>query len=203
MKLIKAIMLTMCMCIFVTACASNTQTEDTSADITEDLELADVSSLNSDLAGYFLDFLKLGSLDEAAITELHPDWVASTDGTKEMWDNEQDIENMVSYWRDITEEMSYYSRTFTINTPNIERWINVELTAIDTLLCTVHERQRSSSYTWDYLWNGDNETAVLKVYSTGETGHYVGLVSFSRRGITSVDQIVTEGVASNEASSVQ
>lgn len=203
MKLIKTITALVLTCACLTAC-TNTKTESVeTTEATPELELADVSSLNSDTAGFFMDFLKLGGLESDEISAEHPDWVASVDGTKESWDYEAGSEDMISYSRDSADQVSYYNRTFSIKTSNIQRWINVELTAIDTLLNAVHQREGETAYTWSYKWTGEGETAVLKIYSTGETGNYVGLVSFVRQGITTIDQIANEGVAGDEAVSVQ
>ena len=144
---------------------------------------------------HYADFLKLGSLKSADISSDHPEWVFELDGTTETWEYDNGSAEKISYWRDGEEGLSCYTRTFPINTANINSWINVELVGIDNLLGTVHERATMQGVSWYYEWFTDLESCKFQVYSTGVTGRYTGLVSFTRSGPTSYNQVHPNGEA--------
>lgn len=193
----KRISLALLCAILLTGCASNgTESEvtSTSEPTPEELGFERVESLEvtTTCGFYYKDFLKLGATAASDISMDNPDWEFTEEGTKVSWEYDNGSAEMISYWRDEAEGLSCFTKTFPINTANINSWINVELVGIDNLLGTVHERSSMQGVTWYYEWNTDLESCKLQVYSTGTTGKYTGLVSFTRSGPTSYDQVMPE-----------
>ena len=199
MKKIKILAAILCATCTLAGCSNNAETSDTSdiSDIPPEYVAADIEALNSNVAEYYMKFLKYGGMSAEEISAEEPQWVFTSEDDREMWEIEVDDKNREAYSRSAVEQVSSYACTFPINTSNVQRWINVELTAIDNLLNCVHTREKETGYSWVYKWSIEGEAASLHIYSTGVTGEYVGLVSFTRQGYTSMNQMIEDIEASN------
>lgn len=188
--------------ILLTGCA-----ESKPADV--EIEPATVQNVNTDCGAHYMQFLKLGSLDTASVCEelseatfttltceeanhIHSD--GTNDGGEEIWEYSNGINDSYTYRRNICTTYSTMTKTFDVYENDITSWIDVELEGIDTLSGVTGERQAVEGTTWAYSWDAYLENYKLQVFSTGETGHYIALISFSRKGETSVsaDAIVDE-----------
>lgn len=178
--------------ILLSGCAANavTSSSETTEDGSTKAEYVDVSTT---CGLYYKEFLKFGSLASEDVSAENPDCEYTEDGSKESWEFDGGTAYKFSYWRDSESDMSVYTRTFPINTGNISAWVDVEVIGIDNLLDAVHERSQMNGASWYYTWSTAFENCVLQVYSTGEYGNYVGLVSFTRSGATSVDDLPNGG----------
>lgn len=191
---IKNILLTvLASALLLTGCSSQTESTPGTGEVEDEMSCAEYKDINTTCGLYYKEFLKFGGQEADTISSDNPDWTYSADGTKETWGYDGGSALKLSYWRDSSENVSYYTRTFPINTGNISSWVDVEVVGIDNLLGTVHERTSENGVTWNYTWQTDLENCILQVYSTGEYGRYTGLISFTRSGPTSYSQLPDGG----------
>ena len=182
--------------LMLTGCSADVATssdEPTAEAEIDGINQAEYKDINTTCGLYYKEFLKFGATDADTISAENPDWVFSSTDTKEEWSYDGGTALMFSYWRESTENVSYYTRTFPINTGNISSWVDVEVVGIDNLLGTMHERSSMDGATWNYTWKSDLENCTLQVYSTGEYGRYTGLISFTRSGPTAFSQLPSGG----------
>lgn len=185
-----AVLLAMTM---LTGCSSSEVESIGTAEATDDFDIVGFKDISTTCGLYYKEFLKFGSKDASEISAENPDWEFKEEGSKEEWSYDGGTALMFSYWRNANENVSYYTRTFPINTANISSWVDVEVVGIDNLLGAIHERAYADGATWNYSWQSDLENAILQVYSTGEYGKYTGLISFTRSGPTSFSQLPNGG----------
>lgn len=179
----------------LTGCSSNEATSEvvSTVEVDESINKAEYKDISTTCGLYYKEFLKFGGMTSDEISAENPDWVFTATETKESWDYDGGSALMLSYWRESTEDISHYTRTFPINTANISSWVDVEVVGIDNLLGTIHDRSAMDGATWYYTWESDLENCTLQVYSTGEYGRYTGLVSFTRSGPTAFSQLPNGG----------
>ena len=155
------------------------------------LEEVEVLPTSSESAVHYKDFLKYGGIttEELSAGEF-AEFSYTAAESKETWEKIVDESDMTTYWRDSSSMQSCYTATFPVETEDITRWMAVELDDLDAIFAMEHVRDKMEGATYYYHWESDSEDCKLQVYSTGETGKYIALVSFTRVGPTTYDQMM-------------
>ena len=210
-KLLKVVTVGVVASLLLTGCNKETETE-TSSD-PYDSVLAETKEVSTDCGLLYMEFLKYGGMSTEEVTaELPTATYTATDcktaghnhegdevgGGEEMWEYDNGLEDRFTYKRVLCNLYSTMTKTFKLNEVDINAWIDIEVQGLDTLAGSKGERQQVAGTTWAYEWNGYLENYKLQVYSTGVNGEYIGLISFSRQGETTLnsDAIVDERGAS-------
>ena len=205
----KLISIGIALLLCLTGCNKETTSEpaETTADPFE-TEKAPTEDVTTDCGYFYMDFLKYGSLDTEAVTAEFPDATYTfTDcitaghtheegevgSGEEMWDYDNGLEDRYTYKRNMCNMYSTYTKTFVLNEVDINKWIDIEVVGLDQLAGSEGTRVSTPGTTWSYEWEAYLEKYILQVYSTGEPGKYIGLVSFTRQGETAInDQFIVD-----------
>ena len=152
------------------------------------------TDLESDCASYYGLFLKLGSLTEEEVGAELSDAVKTTEDTKTTWEYMGTLNDCYSYSQDSSTLISNYTKTFPVVVDDISSWVNKEVSAFNDMFDVEGKRQKLEGVTWAWEWTPYLENCKLQVYSTGVTGQYTALISFTRQGETTMpgDIVVDE-----------
>lgn len=209
-KLLRTITIGVATLLLLTGC--NKEPEAESSDPYESV-LAETKEVSTDCGLLYMEFLKYGGMSTEDVTAEFPTATFTTtdcvtaghthdDGEvgsgEEMWEYDNGLEDRFTYKRVLCNMYSTLTKTFKLSELDINAWVDIEVQGLDALSGSKGERQQVDGTTWAYEWNSYLENYKLQVYSTGVTGEYIGLISFSRQGETTLNQdaIVDERGAS-------
>ena len=170
--------------LLLTGCSKETEPT-VEEDEGQEVELI---NLDSTCGQMYKDFLQLGATSTEDITAKFSDWTYNSTDTFESWEYDVNDEDKRYYSRNYDTGEMNYTLTFSIYSDAIDSWIGKEVKNLDVIYNTVHNREASSETTWTYTWAIPDEGCTLKIYSTGETGHNIGLISFVRSTPTFVTE---------------
>lgn len=187
--------------LLLTGCNKESESSESSDDsaATEDIP-ATWETVKTDCSELYGLFLKLGTLDIDGVKAELPDAAYSSEGDEHTWEMSTSPDNSYCYKQYVCTLTSVYTRTFNVLVDDINMWIDGEVQGFDTLFGVNGERQTLDGVTWAYNWDTYLENCKLEVYSTGETGRYIALISFTRQGETGVPENVIIDERSSDVS---